>query len=176
MQIPPSVRIAPVTAEQLVRLRELARTTFTETFAADNDPMQMERYMEKHFSEQQLLSELQHPCSEFYFAWWAGQAVGYIKLNQKEAQTELKDPVRMELERIYVLQAYWGTGVGQQLLDFAVQRARSCQMQSIWLGVWEHNHRALRFYHRNGFVVFDRHDFLLGDEVQTDLMMQQVLS
>jgi ribosomal protein S18 acetylase RimI-like enzyme len=42
----------------------------------------------------------------------------------------------------------------------------------IWLCVWEENHNAIQFYAKNGFVTFDKHIFVLGDEAQTDLLMK----
>ncbi|MEY3918157.1 MAG: Protease synthase and sporulation negative regulatory protein 1, partial [Bacteroidota bacterium] len=42
----------------------------------------------------------------------------------------------------------------------------------IWLGVWEHNPRAIRFYEKQGFVKFDQHIFQLGDDEQTDILMK----
>jgi ribosomal protein S18 acetylase RimI-like enzyme len=45
-------------------------------------------------------------------------------------------------------------------------------VNSIWLGVWEKNHNAIGFYTKNGFITFDKHLFLLGDDQQTDLLMK----
>ncbi len=42
----------------------------------------------------------------------------------------------------------------------------------MWLGVWEKNPRALRFYQKIGFQEFDKHIFTLGNEKQTDIMMK----
>lgn len=41
------------------------------------------------------------------------------------------------------------------------------------LGVWEHNHRALRFYEKNGFIAFGTHIFQLGNDQQTDILMKK---
>jgi ribosomal protein S18 acetylase RimI-like enzyme len=41
----------------------------------------------------------------------------------------------------------------------------------VWLDVWERNTRAISFYERWGFVVVGEQDFVLGDDVQRDLLM-----
>jgi ribosomal protein S18 acetylase RimI-like enzyme len=93
-------------------------------------------------------------------------------MNFSAAQTELKENQSAEIERIYVLKACHGSGVGQLLLDKALDLARQNKLRYVWLGVWEQNPRAISFYRKNGFVEFDRHIFRLGDDEQTDWMMR----
>ncbi len=88
----------------------------------------------------------------------------------------MRDDNAVEIERIYVLHDFHGKGVAQRLYDKAIQVARLKHADFVWLGVWEENPRAIRFYQKNGFVVFDKHTFLLGTDEQTDLMMKLVLS
>ena len=102
--------------------------------------------------------------------------MGYLKLNVGKTQTEDVIPDGMELERIYVLADFHGLGIGQKLLDFAIETALKAGVTSIWLGVWEENHRAIRFYQKNDFSTFDKHIFKFGDDDQTDLLMKRKLS
>jgi ribosomal protein S18 acetylase RimI-like enzyme len=64
-----------------------------------------------------------------------------------------------------------GKGVGQLMLQKAIQYACDLKMERVWLGVWEKNYRAINFYTKNGFEEFDKHVFKLGDDLQTDIMM-----
>jgi ribosomal protein S18 acetylase RimI-like enzyme len=98
--------------------------------------------------------------------------IGYLKLNFGASQTELKDNNALEIERIYVLKEFHGKKVGQFLFDKAIEIAKEYHVAYVWLGVWENNKRALQFYTKNGFVEFDQHIFVLGDEAQTDIMMK----
>ena len=88
------------------------------------------------------------------------------------AQTELKENIGLEIERIYVLKEFHGKNVGQILYDTAFEVAKRINAEYLWLGVWEHNPRAINFYKKNGFVEFDKHIFKLGDDEQTDIMMK----
>lgn len=92
------------------------------------------------------------------------------------SQTEIKDSDALEIERIYVLKDFHGKKVGQLLFDKAIAIAKAQQVAYIWLGVWIENKRALQFYTKNGFVEFDQHVFVLGDETQTDIMMKLELN
>lgn len=84
----------------------------------------------------------------------------------------MNDQKSLEVERIYIGKEYYGKGVGQLLLDFALQIAKQQQMDYVWLGVWEENYRAIQFYLKNRFITFDKHVFMLGEEVQNDFMMK----
>lgn len=133
-------------------------------------------YLNRQFSEAQLLTELNDNNSTFYFALQEDQVTGYLKLNSGAAQTELKEEHGVEIERIYVLKIFQQKQIGQMLLAKAIQFARKKNAAYIWLGVWENNTQAIRFYNKNGFVEFDRHLFLLGEDRQTDIMMKLALS
>ena len=101
--------------------------------------------------------------------------MGYLKINLGPAQTELKDSNSLEIERIYVLKSYFGKKVGQLLYEKAASIAKELKLKYIWLGVWEKNERALQFYKKNGFVEFDQHQFVLGEDVQNDILMKLTL-
>jgi ribosomal protein S18 acetylase RimI-like enzyme len=92
------------------------------------------------------------------------------------SQTELKDEKAIEIERIYVLKEFHGKKIGQIVYDWAHTIALQKNANYIWLGVWEKNERAIRFYEKNGFVLFDQHIFKLGEEKQIDFMMKKKLS
>ena len=135
----------------------------------------MRQYLYKAFNEQMISQELKNENSQFYFAYVKNDLAGYIKINTGSAQTEPhKDPA-LEVERIYVLQPFQGQKVGQQLLGKALQIAKKHKAQYVWLGVWEHNHRAFKFYQKLGFVKFGQHPFMLGQDRQTDHLMKLML-
>jgi ribosomal protein S18 acetylase RimI-like enzyme len=157
-------------------LQQIGRRTFYETFAASNSEQNMTAYLEEGFSVEKLTTELQNPYSAFYLAELDHAVIGYLKVNTGAAQTELREAHALEIERIYVLQTYYGKKVGQLLYEKALQLAQETQADYVWLGVWEENPRAIRFYQKNGFVEFDKHVFTLGDDEQTDIMMKLPLT
>ena len=167
------MRITPLTISDVPILRGIARDTFIETFSEANKAEDMDRYIAERFSEDQLARELSNPNSFFYVAEVNGRVVGYLKLNTAHAQTEPQAADALEIERIYVLGSYHGNGVGQALYHHAMSVAQGRKASYVWLGVWEHNHRALRFYEKNGFTAFGTHIFQLGNDQQTDILMKK---
>ncbi|BBE18465.1 GCN5-related N-acetyltransferase [Aquipluma nitroreducens] len=88
----------------------------------------------------------------------------------------MKSDNTLELERIYVLNEFQGRKVGQTLFNKAFQLAEQSKVDYLWLGVWEENHKALKFYAKNGFTAFNKHVFVLGDSIQTDIMMKRQIT
>jgi len=170
-----TIKIERVKPEEVNALQAISKTTFVETFAPHNSEENMDRYLTESYSLQRLTAEIGNKESEFYFARQGSLVVGYLKINSGLLQTELKATNGIEIERIYVLKDYHGKQVGQMLYEWALQVAQDRKFDYVWLGVWEHNRRAIRFYEKNGFEPFDKHIFRLGDDEQTDIMMKKDL-
>ena len=156
-------------------LLDISWRTFYESFNHMNTPENMGVYMNKAFTLEKLLSELLNPLSEFYLAKEDTTTIGYLKVNKCGAQSDIRDDNSLEIERIYIDTKYQGLGLGTQLLEKAIDRARELDLEYVWLGVWEKNGDAIRFYRRHGFDIFSSHPFIFGDEVQTDLLMKLFL-
>jgi ribosomal protein S18 acetylase RimI-like enzyme len=167
--------IQKIQPSQLNELLQFSKDTFYEFFAHLNDPVHFEAYAAVAFAPEKMLSELNNPGSEFYFALIDNEIAGYLKLNVNQAQNEYKDENGLEIERIYVSGLHHGKHIGKKLLEFATDLAIQKEKDFIWLGVWEHNQNALGFYKHHGFELCGSHDFLLGEDRQTDLLMRRKL-
>ena len=162
-------------AGDLHALHALSCQTFSDAFAHLNTPDNMARYLNGAFHPDKLASELENAQSRFDFLYADGALAGYIKCNTDGAQTDVFDPSALEIERIYVKKAFQGQGLGGALIARACDSARSLGKTFVWLGVWEKNAGAIRFYERHGFVSVGQHAFYLGDDAQTDIVMRKAL-
>lgn len=170
------MKIRKVNIQDIAKLKEIGKLTFAETFSSENSEEDMQKYLEEGFSTEKLKTELTDKNAEFYFAEFEGKVIGYLKVNYGQSQTEMKDENALEIERIYVLKEFHGKKIGQILYNKAIELAEKKSVEYVWLGVWEHNPRAIRFYEKNGFVAFDKHIFKLGNDEQTDIMMKLKLN
>ncbi len=159
----------------MINCKKIGSQTFFETFAEANTEEDMEVYLKEAFSIEKLTTELSNKNTEFYFATLDNKAIGYLKINVGQTQTVLQDDKAIEIERIYVLKDFHGKEVGQALFEKALQISMIRKAEYIWLGVWEENPRAIKFYKKNGFIEFDKHVFKLGKDDQTDIMMKRML-
>lgn len=167
-----SIDIVPVTISEVEKLQAISKTTFTETFSEVNTEENMQRYLDENLSLEKLKEELTNSASQFFFAKQSGQILGYLKVNLPNSQTEKSFPESLEVERIYVLKEFHAQKIGHLLLEKAKLIAKEMQYNYLWLGVWEHNQKAINFYKRHGFDEFDKHVFQLGNDQQTDILMK----
>jgi len=167
-----TIYISAVEEKDLDTLRAISIGTFMETFREHNTEEDMQKYLSENLSADRLRKELNTSGSGFYFIYQDKELAGYMKLNEAPAQTVAGKPGTLEIERIYVLSAFHGKQLGKQLLHNAIEKAREKRYPLIWLGVWERNTKAIAFYERNGFVKTGSHDFVLGNDVQTDYIME----
>lgn len=168
-----ATEITKVTTDQIEDLIEISRETFTDTFGSENTPADLAEYLDTAYSNKQLLSEINNPNSSFWFIYVDGKIAGYLKLNVADAQSEDFGTDSLEIERIYVRMSFKRQGLGTQLYDLALEKAAELKKNRIILGVWEHNEPAQKFYQKLGFHRIGEHVFQLGDDAQTDFIMEK---
>jgi ribosomal protein S18 acetylase RimI-like enzyme len=152
-------------------LAVLAERTFRDTFGARNSPENIDLHCERMFGPDIQLREIQDPGLVTTLAEEAGQLIGFSQLRPGQAQPAVSAKRPAELHRIYVLREWHGRGVGRSLVDHATKAAIEARCDCLWLGVWEHNPKAMDFYKTLGFEIVGTHAFMLGHDRQRDLVM-----
>ena len=151
---------------------------FEETFGAQNDPEDMRRYLGKAFSPAQQSAELSDPRRVTLLAEEGGELAGYVYLHRTPpggAHHGVPAGEAVEIQRFYVSSRHHGHGVARKLMEAAMETAREMGGELLWLGVWEHNTRAIRFYQKHGFADVGEQDFVLGTDLQHDRVMTRPL-
>jgi diamine N-acetyltransferase len=171
-----TIQLKSCTLSDVHTLQAISYETFDETFRATNVPENVDAYIEKAFALEKLEKELANTDSFFFFAYVNEELAGYIKVNINGAQSDEIIEDALEVERIYIRRAYQGQGLGKYLIQKSTDIAKENNKRNMWLGVWEKNESAIRFYKALGFVLHGAHSFYLGDEEQTDLIMIKSLA
>ena len=166
-----TIEIRYGTADDAEVIANLGRDTFVASFGPHNTASNMEAYVNKAFDVNNIRAEIEDPAATFLMASDGGADVGFAKLVESQAPVCVDGPAPVELERIYVASDRTGAGIGAPLLEGTMTVARDIGFQTLWLGVWEHNEGAIRFYRRHGFREIGTIPFTLGDENQTDIVM-----
>lgn len=167
-----NLRLQRCSASDIGQLATVSRTTFIDAFEKDNHPEDFKAYIDFAFEKSKLLEELKALNTTFYFVYKDADLVGYLKLNENETQTDIKSDEAMELERIYVLKDFQGQHIGKWMLDEVKRIASHKKKKFLWLGVWENNVGAIRFYQNHGFSQFGTHPYYIGKDEQTDWLMR----
>jgi len=160
-------------------LAALAERTFRDTFAADNTAMDMDLHCARAFGAEIQRAEIADPSTVTLLAEEQGALAGYAQLRWAGPEHPLAN-VRavhpLEVMRFYVAAAHHGRGVAQALMAESMAIARAGGADAMWLGVWERNPRAIRFYGKLGFVTCGEQTFVLGSDPQRDLVMVRPLA
>jgi ribosomal protein S18 acetylase RimI-like enzyme len=167
-----SVSIKLAEKDDAEKIARVAAQTFTETFAWYNTEENMREYNESHFNTDQILKEITDVTSVLYVALFNEEIIGYAKLKNSETPEEIVSSTSIEIERLYVKKEFHDKKVGLALINACIEKAKEKNAEVIWLGVWEHNPRAINFYSKIGFTKFGQHIFQLGDDAQTDYLMK----
>lgn len=154
-----SITIKPCTEADLDDLRKVSIETFVETFGDQNTDEDINEYVRNSLSRAELRRQMREQESAFFFAVIDDDVAGYLKLNVGAAQTEQVGEDALEVERIYALRRFKRQGLGTLMMERAMNEAANRGLNTVWLGVWEHNVAAQRFYERLGFSVFGSHVF-----------------
>lgn len=157
-------------------LQKISIETYTDTFQKFNTPENLQAYLDDAYDLDVLKSELTDPNAEFYFLYEDEKLAGYLKINVLTAQSEKMADDFLEIQRIYIRVPFKRHGFGQQLYNLALQRASDLGKKHVWLGVWENNLPAQKFYQHLGFERFSEHKFIMGDSVQTDYILKKELA
>jgi len=157
--------------EDAARLAEIGARTFRHTFARDNTPEDMAAYLAGAFGPALQAAELADAGTTFLIAEAGEEAVGYARLVRGPAPECIPPGSPIEIRRIYAAEAWLGQGVGAALMRACLAEAGRQQCSVIWLDVWERNERAIAFYRRWGFTQVGTQAFVLGSDVQRDLLM-----
>lgn len=170
------VVVRDATMEDATLLSALGERTFRDTYGADNSPAEMDSFVANNYGPEVQAAELLDLGDRYLIAESDGTAVGFVLLSQSAHPAQVPGRRPLMLSRIYVDLPYKGRGVGAALMGRSIQEARQAGHDALWLTVWARNPAAIAFYRRWGFEEVGVTKFLLGDEMQDDLLMVLNLS
>lgn len=159
-------------AKQLARLAE---KTFRDAFGPMNTVEDMDLHCQTSYSEAMQAGEIANPQILTLLAESTEGLVGFAQLRWGDAPDCVSAESPCEIQRFYVASHWHGKGVAQELMRASIQEAQSLGADVVWLGVWERNPRAIAFYQKFGFVEVGAHTFLLGSDLQRDIVMARRL-
>ena len=132
-------------------------------------------FLKEDYATEKLLAQINNSNSRFFFLMVKDEVAGYLKLNVNSAQTENVKPNALEVERIYLRQKFQHQGLGLVLIKLAEEIARKENYDYMWLGVYEHNLIAQKFYKKDGFTRVGQHVFQVGEDPQNDYILAKKL-
>lgn len=170
-----NLQIRQATAEDAEMLATLGWQSFAEAFGGHpkNHPDDMKLYRDEYFSPKRIAADLSEAKILYIVAEAEDEAAGYAKIQFDSREHCLSEGKTIELCRLYALDKFIGKGIGKTLILRFMEIAEENDCEIAWLGVWEFNFRAQEFYKKFGFEKCGEHTFQLGNDPQTDWVMQR---
>lgn len=156
-------------------LAALGRATFIETFGRLYARDDLEAFLTRAFGPAGLPRELADPLFDFRVAEADGRMLAYAKLGPLRVPVDARGRRAVELRQLYVLKPWQGSGVSQELMHWALARARARGAQDLFLSVYAENWRAQRFYAGFGFVEVGTYKFMVGNHADDELILKLAL-
>jgi diamine N-acetyltransferase len=167
------INLKRATVADAKALSAMAQETFYETFTGTCTEEDMQGFLETYYNLAQTIKELSDETDFFYLAYADDELAGYVRFKEDyEGLPEMKKWKALELKRLYVKSGFYGKGIAQKLMDFTIDYALEKKYEAVFLGVWEHNLRAQKFYSKYHFVYSGHtHPFPIGNTPQTDIWL-----
>ena len=171
---PVEIRLAKKEDAPFIAL--LGRVTFTETFGHFfRDPQDLKDYYDRTFTVQKIEDGIGKPNNIFWIAFVDRLPVGYAKLKLHSNSEFIESTDVCQLQKIYVLKDFLSMGIGFELQDSLLKKAKELNFIDVWLSVLNSNERAISFYQKTGFETIGHHDFQIGKENFEFIAMKKAL-
>lgn len=163
--------LRPAELPDAAPLAALAERAFRDAFAAANTAEDMDLHCRTSYGESIQARELLDPGLTTLVWEHEGGLGAFLQLRRGPAPACVPGSSPWEISRLYADREWHGKGVAQSLMGTAIALAEAGGADQVWLGVWEHNPRAIAFYRKWGFEAVGDHLFTVGTDPQRDLIM-----
>lgn len=171
-----SVTYRDATVADAQALSDLARETFVATFGALYPVADLKHYIAHTYGRELQAAEIADASMVHRLAEHNGALVGYARAGAYKLPFDNGDRSAFELHRLYVRDDVKGKGVAAALMDWTHQQALAAGAADLFLGVYQGNERAQRFYTRYGFEIVGEYLFSVGATRDPEYIMRKALS
>lgn len=167
------LKINSLTLNNANELALVARQSFLDTFLPMNKAKDVIDYADRFLNADCFALQLSNPAYFTFGVFMQDRLIGYTQMYLN--REEVYEGVPLELKRFYLLKEFHGKGYAELMMNVCEKQARQLGYSKFWLGVWEKNFKALKFYQKQGFEKISSHDFVMGSETQTDFILMKVI-
>lgn len=168
-----AIKQANATDAKLISV--LGTVSFYEAYFEQDDAHDLANYTHESFELDKIRAEIESKNAAFFIIYVDKKAVGYAKLREDSKIDCIKNENSIELQRIYIIERVYGKGIGEILLKYCLETAKVLGFETLWLGVWERNKRAQRFYEKHGFKRVGEITFPYSESVGIHFVLEKVL-
>lgn len=152
-------------ADEAQVLAALGRDSFCQAFGHLYCAEDLGLFLAQVYSTEAVAADLVNPDRLYWVAESGAGLVGYCKIAfDASFDYDLQGKRAVELKQLYLLASAQGAGIGQHLMDWAIDQAKRVAADAVILSVWSGNTDGHRFYKRNGFDWVADTYFMVGNQ------------
>ena len=168
-----SLQIRRATLADAEALSAIAIATYTETWGDSYPPQDLHDFLQAHYGIESQRTELSDPRSAVWLLLDADAVVGYLAAGANTLPHADARQGDIELKRLYILAAHQNGGHGARLMDAFMAWLDHPVRRTLWVGAWEENFGAQRFYARYGCSKAGEYDFVVGDSRDREFILRR---
>jgi ribosomal protein S18 acetylase RimI-like enzyme len=160
-----NIKITIAKPSEAAIISTIGRLSFRDAFARlFNSKKELQEYLDFTYTPEKIAKSISKENNVYFIAYVENVPVGFAKMKKSSLNHQIESVAQMELQKIYVLSYYHGSGTGAALMNAVIELAQEHHPDYLWLDVDISNQKAIRFYEKNGFQISGKHQFTIGTQ------------
>lgn len=162
----------PIPLADIPRISVLCRQVYFQTYGIEGISWEFHHFTSRKFNEQRLHSIIREEPEQLSAAYYLNNPVGISEVDFS-ATCKVEGNAKPELSKLYVLERFYGKGVGHLLLNHLEECLSRRGYDKYWLEVLQSNERAIAFYRKHQFEIIGEADFPMEENTYRNYIMQK---
>ena len=160
-----NIKVITADSSHAATISLIGRQSFRDAFGhLFNSRDELQEYLDYTYDVGKMARSIEKENNMFFLAFVENVPVGFAKVKKYSLNEQIDSIAQMELQKIYVLSYYHGSGAGAALMQAVLDIASKVCPDYLWLGTHISNEKAIRFYEKYGFRKVGRHYFMIGTQ------------
>ena len=160
-----NIKIKTAKPSDAAVISSIGKLSFRDAFMhLFNNKKELQEYLDFTYKPEKIEKSIRRENNVYFIAYVENVPAGFAKLKKSSLESQIESIAQMELQKIYVLSYYHGSGAGAALLNRVIEFAKETEPDYVWLHVHISNQKAVRFYEKNGFQISGKHHFTIGTQ------------
>ncbi|WP_066219501.1 GNAT family N-acetyltransferase [Formosa haliotis] len=157
------IKIIKANVEHSELIAEIGRQAFLESHGTSASAEDLNSFITKTYNTQQIAEEFKNTKAHYHIIYCNEEVAGFSKIELSTPNKDIPELNVTKLDRLYLLNAFYGQGLGAKLFDYNIQLSKNEHQKGIWLAVWVNNQRAIDFYNKMGFKIAGAYNFKISE-------------
>ncbi len=158
-----NIKIIKANSSHADVISSIGRQSFLDAFShLFKSKEELREYLDYTYQSYKIEKSIEKENNVFFLAFVENVPVGFAKVKKYSLNEQIESIAQMELQKIYVLSYYHGSGAGAALIQAVLDLADEICPDYLWLDTYINNTKAIRFYEKNGFQKIGKHYFTIG--------------